>query len=60
MMLFLEGGYGRSKSIAFSQLNYVTLFHRRLLGKLDKAQIADMVYTDEKEQANIAPKCSMK
>lgn len=54
------GGYGRSKSIAFSQLNYVTLFHRRLLGKLDKAQIAVMVYTDEKGQANIAPKCSMK
>lgn len=60
MMLFLDGGYGRSKSIAFSQLNYVTLFPRRLLGKLDKAQIADRVYTDEKEQANIAPKCIMK
>lgn len=60
MILFLEGGYGRSKSFAFSQVNYVTLFRRRLLGKLDKAQIADMVYTDEKEQANIAHKCSMK
>lgn len=60
MMLFLYGGYVRSKSIAFSQLNYLTLFHRRLLGKLDKAQIAVMFYTDGKEEANIAPKCSMK
>lgn len=49
MMLFLDAEYGRNKHIAFSQLTYITLFHRRFFGKLNKAQIADMVYTDRKE-----------
>lgn len=36
MMLFSDGEYGRSNHIACSQLTYVTLFHRRLFGKLDR------------------------
>lgn len=39
-------------SIAFSQLTYVALFCRRLLGKLDRIHIADMVYRDGKEYDN--------
>lgn len=43
-------------SIAFSQLTYVALFCRRLLGKLDRIQIAGMVYRDGKEYDNSGPK----
>lgn len=49
MMVFFDGKYSRSKWIAFCELSYVTLFYRRLFGKLGRAQIADMVYTDGKE-----------